>query len=93
MATLMYKTFNGLARSLEEDFEIKNNERYYFCNNEKIIKLAKPTTNFIKKSLSYYGARVWNNLPLYFKKTNSLQSFKYNVSEFVDPNLNILDNF
>lgn len=73
MATLMHKTFNGLAPSLEKHFEIRNNERYYLRNNEKMIKLAKPTTSFMKKSFSCYGARLWNNLLLYFKK-NSLST-------------------
>ena len=57
MATLMYKIFNDLVPSLEEHFEIKN-KRYYLRNNKKMIKLAKPTTNFLKKSFSYYGAGV-----------------------------------
>ena len=89
----MYKTFNYLAPSLEEHFIFKNNERCYLHNNEKVIKLTKLTTNFMKKSFGYYGARVWDNLPLYFKKTYSLQSFKFNLSEFVNSNLCILNNF
>ena len=66
MTTLMYKTFNCQAPSLEEHFEIKNNERYYLRNNEKMIKLPKSTTNSMTESLTYYDARVWNNLLLYF---------------------------
>ena len=39
--------------------------------------LQKPKTNFMKKSISYAGAKIWNDLPNELKQSaKSLSRFK-----------------
>ena len=62
-------------------------------SNEIMLQLGKPRTNYIKKSFSYYGARVWNILPKSCKVESSLSSFKTKLIKFLNLTPNILDNF
>ena len=32
-------------------------------NNDQVLHLNKPSTNFLKRSYSYRGAVTWNSLP------------------------------
>ena len=41
-----------------------SNEKYNLRSNFDQLSLAKPSTNFLKKSFSYRAAKSWNNLPL-----------------------------
>ena len=36
---------------------------YNLRSNEAIFYLQKPNTNFMKKSISYLGEMLWNQLP------------------------------
>ena len=41
-----------------------SNETYSLRSNYNELSLAKPRTDFLKKSFSYRAAKSWNNLPL-----------------------------
>ena len=41
-----------------------SNETYSLRSNYNELSLAKPRTNFLKKSFSYRATKSWNNLPL-----------------------------
>ena len=43
-------------------FSIRNTE-YNLRNNQFKLNLPKPRTNYLKRSLSYDGALLWNRLP------------------------------
>ena len=43
---------------------VKNNDNYNLSNNGIDYTLEKPRTNFLKKSISYCGAKMWNELPV-----------------------------
>jgi hypothetical protein len=40
-------------------FRFSNNEKYDLRNNGINFQLDKPKTNFLKKSISYSGAKCW----------------------------------
>ena len=49
---------------LTNSFNRCSNETYNLRSNFDQLSLAKPNTNFLKKSFSYRAAKSWNNLPL-----------------------------
>ena len=67
-------TNNSVPQSLTEMFKIRKNQIYDLRSNNK---------NFMKKSISYSAAFLWNSLPDLAKETNiSLNQFKF----FLDRN-------
>ena len=63
-ATFMYKIkHNNLNKPMKDMFEISNNEFHNLRSNTVDFHIPKPKTNFMKKSISYSGALLWNNLP------------------------------
>ena len=74
----MYKAKrNELPENLMNLFEIKNNINYNLRSNGNEFTLQKPKTNFMKKIISYNGAKTWNNLPRYVKTSDAtIRQFK-----------------
>ena len=67
-----------MPQSLTEMFKIRENQIYDLRSNYKNFALQKPETNFMKKSISYSTAFLWNSLPDLVKETNiSLNQFKF----------------
>jgi hypothetical protein len=59
----MYKIRNNeFPESLTSMFNTSNNKNYNLRSNELDFSLPKPNTNYLKKSLSYSGAALWNDL-------------------------------
>ena len=75
----MYKIKNdSMPQSLTEMFKIRENQIYDLRSDNKNFALQKPETNFMKKSISYSAASLWNSLPDLAKETNiSLNQFKF----------------
>ena len=46
------------------------------------------TTTFGLRSISYIGAKLWNDLPSYFKETTCLKEFKMILQTWTGPDLN-----
>jgi hypothetical protein len=68
---------NELPENLMDLFEIKNNINYNLRSNGNEFTLQKPKTNFMKKSISYNGAKTWNNLPRCVKTSDAtIRQFK-----------------
>ena len=69
---MMYKTMNDLApehlQSLFSQRHSANNLR----NSEGRLTLSKPSTNFLKRSFSYNGPLLWNNMPKSLKMLHLL---------------------
>ena len=69
---MMYKTMNDLApeylQSLFSQRHCANNLR----NSEGRLTLSKPSTNYLKRSFSYSGALLWNNMPKRLKMLHLL---------------------
>ena len=54
---------NNLNEPMKNMFEISNNELHNLRSNAVNFHIPKPRTNFMKKSISYSGALMWNSLP------------------------------
>jgi hypothetical protein len=63
-AILMYKTLSGQT------------PQYSLRNSNGELFIPKPNTNYLKRSFSYSGAFLWNNLPESFRLSPSLTTFK-----------------
>ena len=60
----MYKIRNNeFPECLTSMFNTSNNKNYNLRSNELDFALPKPNTNYLKKSFSYSGAALWNDLP------------------------------
>ena len=60
--SLMHKVKNGTAPDLIKNlFNICDNQNYSLRSNLNNFKLDKPKRNFMKKSISYSGAKFWND--------------------------------
>ena len=57
---------------------------YSLRNSEGRLTLSKPSTNYLKRSFSYSGAMLWNNLPKNLKNAASVEHFKRNIKKVAD---------
>ena len=64
---LMYKVLNGHAPTYLSDLFVRANESigYKLRRSETNVRIPQPHTEYLKRSLSYSGAILWNNLPYY----------------------------
>ena len=61
---MAFKILSGRSpRYLEKLFSVSQNDHYNLRSNQTKLKLAKPKTNFLKRSLLYRAAKSWNELP------------------------------
>ena len=78
-AILMHKIMNDQTPDyLKELFEIRPNP-YNLRDSENKLSLPKPRTDYLKRSISYSGAHLWNNLPKELRLTKSLNQFKKGI--------------
>ena len=77
-STLMYKIMNDLAPGyLRELFIPLNEEVYYNLRQSDInVKIPQPVhSEYLKRSLSYKGAPLWNNLPVAIRYATHVKYF------------------
>ena len=68
---------NNLNEPMTDMFEISNNEFHNLRSNAVNFHIPKPKTNFLKKSISYSGALLWNSLPISAKEQGiTINQFK-----------------
>ena len=72
----MYKCINNLAPAYLCNLFAPRTPNYYFRNAKKKLMLPKPRTDYLKRSFSYSGALLWNNLLEEIRTSNSLGLFK-----------------
>ena len=81
-AILMYKTINKLMLDyLQELFYLRVNN-YNLRDSDHKLELPKPRTDYLKRSISYSGALLWNNLPNDLRSLKFLNIFKVGVDKF-----------
>ena len=71
-ADLMFKTLKGNTPSYLQDMFSFRGTGYNIRNSEIRLNFPKPRTNYLKRSVCYSGAVLWNSLP---QDTRKLQSF------------------
>ena len=83
-ALIMYKTVNYLALDynyLKCLFTQRHIKNYDLRNLEEKLSQLKPNTNYLKRSFSYSGACLWNNLPQELKSVRSIGQFKRGIKK------------
>ena len=81
-AQLMFKILKGNMPSyLRTLFSIRNTE-YNSRNNQFKLNLPKPRTNYLKWSLSYDGALLWNSLPEKIRSLTVFPQFKKAINDY-----------
>ena len=80
----MYTTSNDLAPEYLQSLFSQRHSAYNLRNSEGMLTLSKPNTNYLKRSFSYSGAMLWNNLPKSLKNAASIEHFKRNVKKVAD---------
>ena len=83
-AVMMYKTMNDLAPEYLQSLFSQRHSAYNLRNSEGRLTLSKPSTNYLKRSFSYSGAMLWNNLPKNLKNAASVEHFKRNIKKVAD---------
>jgi len=81
----MYKILNDHTAPNLKDLLRKKYETHQnvlnLRNSETDLMLAKPKTEFLKRTFGYSGATLWNNLPQELKLAESVSSFKRQIQE------------
>ena len=67
-AVMIYKTMNYLAPEYLQSLLSQRHSAYNLRNSQGRLTMSKPRTNYLKRSFSYKGAMLWNNLPKSLKK-------------------------
>ena len=62
-------------------FSIRNTE-YNLRNNKLKLNLPKARTNYLKRSLSYDGALLWNSLPEEIRSLTVFPHFKKAINDY-----------
>ena len=75
MAVEIYKIMNEMSPEYLSLFS-KSSIPYSLRDNNKLIQQKMKTTTFGLKSFTYYGAHLWNSLPVDIKSAVTLGNFK-----------------
>ena len=81
---MMYKTMNDFAPEYLQSLFSQCHSAYNLRNFEGRLTLSKPSTNYLKRSFSYSGAMLWNNLPKNLKNAASVEHVKRNIKKVAD---------
>ena len=85
IATEVFKTMNDLNPVfMKEMFQLKVN-RYGLRDDHKLIQPNFNTITYGLKSFSYYGAHIWNLLPVNVKNATSINEFKNLLKSWEGP--------
>ena len=84
MAVEIYKILNDMSPEYLSLFS-KSSIPYSLRDNDKLIQQKMRTTTFGIKSFSYYGAHLWNSLPVDIKNAVTLGNFKTLVRNWQGP--------
>ena len=81
-AILMFKTLNNTTPEYLRNLFIDRNTHYNLRNAGGKLNFPCPRTDYLKRSFSYGGAQLWNNLPESIRTTKSLKNFKKAVQNY-----------
>ena len=72
----MFKTLNNKPPEYLRNLFTDRNTQYSLRNSGDKLNLSRPRTDYMKRSFSYCGAHLWNNLPESIRTIKSLKEFK-----------------
>ena len=75
-AVTVFKAIHKLTPVYLQKLFSPRSTEYFIRDHENKLYLAKPRTEYLKRSFSYSGALLWNDLPKEMRNLSSLSSFK-----------------
>ena len=81
----LFKILEGITPNYLSDLFVKTDNPYDTRDKHKLIQPLKRTTTYGLLSFQYYGAHVWNMLPINIKAAHSLHEFKSLIRSWPGP--------
>ena len=81
-AILMFKTLNNRAPEYLRNLFTDRNLHYSLRDTCGKLNLPRPRTDYMKRSFSYCGAHLWNNLPESIRTIKSFKIFKKAIQNY-----------
>lgn len=78
-ATLMFKILSNQTPEYLQELFVPRIGTHNLRDSENKLWLPKPRTDYLKRSISYSGAFLWNSLPTELRSTTSLSAFKRGI--------------
>ena len=88
IALTVFKSLHGLNPPCLNDMFTPKQVPYRMRDSSLLEQSRCRTTTFGLRSISYIGAKLWNDLPSYFKETTCLSDFKMILQTWTGPDLN-----
>ena len=89
----VFKSMQGINPAcIQNMFEIKKSS-YSLRDSSIMVQPKRNSTTFGLRSFSYFGSKLWNDLPNHFKGTTDFITFKDQLQHWSGPNLSGLVNF
>ena len=81
----LFKILEGITPNYLSDLFVKADTPYDTRDKNKLIQPLKRTTTYVLRSFQYYGAHVWNMLPINIKTAHSLHEFNSLIRSWPGP--------
>ena len=88
IALTVFKSLHGLNPPCLNDMFTPKQVPYRMRDSSLLDQSRCRTTTFGLRSISYIGAKLWNDLPSYLKETTYLSDFKMILQTWTGPDLN-----
>ena len=88
IALTVFKSLHGLNPPCLNDTFTPKQVPYQMRDSSLLEQSRSRTTTFGLRSISYIGAKLWNDLPSYFEETTCLTYFKMILQTPTGPDLN-----
>ena len=83
VACMMYRVSNSTAPNYISELFSRQESLYDMRDSNKFVLPRFYTIQYGKNSLSYYGVKLWNNIPLTIKNSHSLNTFKRSINKWL----------
>ena len=81
----LFKILEGMTTNYLSELFVKADTRYDTRDKCKLIQPLKRTSTYGLRSFQYYGAHVWNILPINIKAAQTLHEFKSLIRSWPGP--------
>jgi hypothetical protein len=82
-AILMYKIRKGISPCYVNELFSVQESQYEMRDNDRLTLPHYNTVSFGKNSMRYFGAKLWNNIPISIKGCTSLNTFKSAINKWL----------
>ena len=83
VAIVMYKIKHGISPSYLRELFRNHETQYDMRDNHKLEIPQYNTVQYGKNSIRYFGAKLWNNIPVKLKTSVSLNTFKKGITKWL----------